>query len=150
MSYPTVEALWLARLQEMDDFDEANSGRATMSLLHTGNAAQYAILYPGRLEHGYLGMGGSRTHLYRTRIQLWKQLLTDGDTAQELETLADSVRREMDKYPLLGDTTGKVSQSRIAVTEAMQMNRLREGGPWWLMVELIGECHYEELVTFAE
>lgn len=152
MSYDAVEALWLTRIQAMTEFSSANSGRATTSLLHTGKGAEYAILYPGEHLHNRLGLGGSQDNTYRTRIQLWKPLEVNGDgsAARALAALAEDVRQALDQYRLLGDTTGGVSRARIIQTGAMEIRRLVKDGQLWLMVELLGECHYEESITFAE
>lgn len=149
MSYDTIEAAWLTRVRAMSQFDTTNSGRATTSMLHTGAGAVYAILYPGEHLHDRMGMGGSQANTYRTRIQLWKPLIEDGTTAQELAALAEDVRQELDKYHQLNGTTG-VSNARITTTGAMEVRRLIKDGPIWYMVELVGECRYEESITFAE
>lgn len=152
MSYDLAEALWLTRVRAMTEFDSSNSGRATTSMLHTGKGAEYAVLYPGEHAHQRLGLGGSQVNTYRTRIQLWKPLepAGDGSAAQELAALAEDVRQELDKYRLLGDTTNSISHARIVTTGAMEQRRLVKDGMLWLMVELVGECHYEESITFAE
>lgn len=150
MSYDAVEALWLTRVRGRSEFNADNSGRATMSLLHTGNADVYAILYPGEHTHTRLAMGGAQENIYRTRIQIWQPLIEDGTTAQELSALAEDVRQELDTYRLLGDTTNEVRHARIVATGAMEMRRLKKDGPLWLMIELIGEAQHEESITFAE
>lgn len=155
MSYSTIEGYWLGKLQDMPQFDGSNSSRGKWGMLNSGKSAYYAILKPGAHTHTWITMGGMGSsgaavwqHNYRTIIQLWQRYTADGDALIALEELDKAVSTYLARYRKLGDTSGVVQDGDII--ESREVIQIPADAPAWLMVELVGECLYEETITFAE
>ncbi len=150
--YSDGEALWLTRLQAMDQFNGENSSRGKWAQRNSGSAAQYAVLKPGEQVIQKHGMGGKKNALNHTIIQLWQRYKEHGTSMTDLEALVQNVIDELDQYPTIGDAGDTVIQGNI-----IQVRELRETYssptaklPKWLYVELVGEWNEEIDITYAE
>lgn len=146
MSYRAGEALWLARLRAMSQFDHANSSRGDWSIRNNGKSAFYAILKPGMAEREMLGHTMRRDN-FQTVIQLWQRYKEDGPSLIDLETLIDAVCDHLDSYPKLGDTTGALEDAQIV--EIREVQQVPVNAPAWLYVELIGRWYEETTINPA-
>jgi len=147
MSYQAGEALWLARLRDMSQFDGNNSGRGNWKLLNTGKASQYAILKPGEHTREMMSITTRLNH-YQTIIQLWQKYTEDGQSLIDLETLTSAVIAYIDTWPRLTDTTNSIQGAKINTIRELQ--QVPPDGPVWILAELVGEWDEEQSVTFAE
>ena len=147
MSYEAGEALWLARIRAMSQFDAGNSSRGKWGIRNTGKSNQYAILKPGLHTREMIGFNRRVNH-YQTIIQLWQKYSEDGQSAIDLTTLTSSVLAYLDTYPQMGDATNTVIGGEI--TEVREMQQIPPEAPVWLFVELVGSWDEEASITFAE
>jgi hypothetical protein len=147
MSYQAGEALWLARLRAMPQFNGDNTSRGKWGIRNTGKGHQYAILKPGTHTREMIAMNRRVNH-YQTIIQLWQKYTEDGQSAIDLTTLTSSVLAYLDTYPQMGDTTEAVIGGQII--EVREMQQIPPDAPVWLFVELVGAWDEENAISFAE
>lgn len=149
MSYLDVEALWLARIRQLtSQFDASNTARMDWGQRNNGASDHYAVLYPGPHLHRWMSNTGTWAHTYRTIIEVWQRYQADGTSGTDLQTITDATRTHLVQYRKLGDTTGKVQDADIV--ETRETIRFPADAPQWLITPLVGECIYEQTITFAE
>lgn len=148
--YKAGEALWLARLQEMPEFDAQNSSRGKWIQRYDGKSDHYAVLKPGAWERMKISPITRMDH-YQTIIQIWQRYKDHGDSVVALETLVDSVLDKLDTHRQMGDTGNTIVQANVVAIR--EMREVYESPtaqtPIWLYVELVGEWHEEVEITYA-
>lgn len=147
MSYEAGEALWLARLRGMSQFDASNTSRGKWGIRNTGKSAHYGILKPGAHTREMMGFNRRLNH-YQTIIQLWQKYTEDGASAIDLEELTSATIAYIDTWPRLGDTANAVQGAKII--EIREMQQIPVDAPAWLFVELVGAWDEEQAIAFAE
>lgn len=156
MTYPTGEALILARLQEHADYNADNCRRANWRILNSGTASVYAILRPGPAPIEMLGIGGlgsagaaTERSMWTTQVMVYKRLVEDGDSATELQGHVADVISQLQQYRYLGATDGTIQKARVnGVSEIEEIEW--SSGVFWLRQVVNVEWHEERKVSFAE
>ena len=110
MTYPAGEALILEQLKYVEGFNYVNICRTNWKKLNSGDSDHYAIVKPGAFAEDPTN---NMSWINHTIIQVW-QWYTDEDTTQSnLEKYVDAVKQRFTLYRKLGDTTGKIADSRV-------------------------------------
>ncbi len=148
MSYGDGEALILARIRLMAQFDPQNSSRAKWGILNSGAAAQYAILRAAPFTNDYDGLGHGHVRTsWRTVVELWQRWVDDGPTAVALQTLAQATLEHLERYPSLA---GEGLLAWVSGGGEMQQRWLKEGGPVWAVWEVYIDWQEERFISVAE
>lgn len=147
MSYEAGEALWLARLRAMSQFNSDNTSRGNWGIRNSGKSGHYAILKPGTHTREMMSFNVRLNH-YQTIIQLWQKYVDDGPSAIDLQELTSATIAYIDTWPRVGDATNTVQGAQIV--EIREMQQIPADAPSWLFVELVGMWDEEQTITFAE
>ena len=147
MTYPAGEALVLTQLQSVTGFTAQNVSRMNWKLLNGGYSDHYAIVKPGTIsEDGVVNFGW----INQTIVQVWQRYKDESTSQINLEGYVDAVKQRFMSYRKLGDTTGKVYDSRVRETREMQEQWKKGGGLAWLTQEVVIEWREQEIISYAE
>ena len=145
MTYAAGEALVLALLRGMSEFDTANSSRQKWKVLNSGASDHYAIVRPGPFSNEPSGLGETASTDWRTVIEVWQRWLDDGETTIALQELVQAVIERFDDYPTLNDTTGSVVMGYVSGGGEMQERWLTQNGPSWAVWEVYVDWKEERI-----
>ena len=136
MSYGDGEALILARIRAMAQFDAANSSRAKWGILNSGASDHYAILRAALFTNDYDGLGHGHVRTsWRTVVELWQRYKDDGTSATDLQELMQDTIEYVEQDPDFGGTEGLIYGYPAGGGEMLEVWN-RDGGPSWLKWEL--------------
>ena len=151
MSYTAVETLVLTRLRAISGgvWTSSNTAQGKWGILDSGASNHYCIIKQGAFANDPLSISYTMRR-WTTVIELWVSYTDDGTSYTNLLAYQEAILDMFDSYRKLGDTTGAVSDSRIARGDEVEEMWTKGGGVRWLRQKFYVEFDEENAASYAE